>query len=222
MVEYPNYIISLNVIDANNIRLLTATGEIFKTDYLFRNFEPITKNNRFSYDFKYFDNNVGYCLGFSDSIYVTSDGGKNWNSISINKKNHVVYTLLNLQLINSDALLLNCYKFNKNVNDIIDLKNFSGIIIKKNENDFSEVFSYPQGTINKIYFFNNNIYYAVGNNNLILRSFDQGSSWTALTTKNNCNYYDVFFVDENTGYFIGSNNDEGFISITYDGCKTWT
>lgn len=220
LIDYPAQINSISIKDANNIWILTSFGEVFKTDYLFRNFEPVCKNNKFGFDFKFLDENTGYCLGFADTIFNTNDGGKNWNSVVINRKNRTLYTLTNFLLINKDEMLFNCVKFNNNANNYIDVNNFNGVIIKKTNNDFNEVFSYPKGSINKMCSFNN-IYYAVGSKNLILRSNDQGSSWTTLTTKNERVYNDVYFINENTGYFVGSNNDEGFLSITYDGCKTW-
>jgi photosystem II stability/assembly factor-like uncharacterized protein len=220
LIDYPNQINSISITNANNIWVLTSSGEVLKTDYLFRNFEPVYKSNKFGFDIKFYDENTGYCLGFADTVFTTTDAGKNWNSIIINKKNRVLYTLSNFLFINKDEMLLNCIKFNNITNNHIDVNNFNGVIIKKTNDDFKEVFSYPKGSINKIYSYNN-IYYAVGSNNLILRSYDQGSTWTLPTTKNECVYNDVLFLNENTGYFVGSKNDEGFLAITYDGCKTW-
>jgi hypothetical protein len=221
LIDYPNQINSISVLSANDIRILTSNGEIFRTDNLFRNFESVCQNTKFGFDFIFTDEISGYCLGFSDEIFSTGDAGKTWNSTLINKKNRTVYALTNILVLSRDELLACGIRYNNVINNHTDINNYSSVIIKISEGDISEVFSSPKSSINKIYSIEN-ICYAAGSGNLILRSTDRGSTWATLTAKSDCTYNDIFFLNGNTGYFAGSKSDAGIVTFTYDGCKTWT
>jgi photosystem II stability/assembly factor-like uncharacterized protein len=220
IIDYPNQINSISVLSHNDIRILTSTGEIFKSDNLFRNFEPVCQNTKFGFDFIYTDEISGYCLGFNDEIFSTGDGGKNWSSININKKNRTLYALTNILVLSRDEILASGIRYNNVINNHPDVSNYNGVIIKISDGEISEVFSSPKSSVNKIYS-EENICYAAGSNNLILRSFDRGSNWVTLTTKSDCTYNDIFFLNGNTGYFAGSKSDAGIITFTYDGCRNW-
>lgn len=221
LIDYPNQINSISVLNANDIRILTSTGEIFKTDNLFRNFELVCQNTKFGFDFIFTDEISGYCLGFGDEIFSTDDAGINWNSTIINKKNRTVYALTNILVLSRDELLACGIRYNNVINNHTDINNYSSVILKISEGEVNEVFSSPKSSVNRIYTIEN-ICYAAGSGNLILRSTDRGSSWLKLTAKSDITYNDIFFLNGSTGYFAGSKNDAGLITYTFDGCQNWT
>ncbi|MBI5403256.1 MAG: hypothetical protein HY959_07625 [Ignavibacteriae bacterium] len=221
LIDYPNQINSISVLSANDIRILTSTGEIFKTDNLFRNFELVCQNSKFGFDFIFSDEISGYCLGFGDEIFSTGDAGRIWDSTIINRKSRTVYALTNMLVLSRDELLVCGIRYNNVINNHTDINNYSGVIVRISEGEVSEVFSSPKSSVNRIYTIEN-ICYAAGSANLILKSTDRGLTWITLTTKSDCVYNDIFFLNESTGYFVGSKNDAGIITYTYDGCRKWT
>jgi len=220
LIDYPNQINSISVLSANDTRILTSTGDIYKSDNLFRNFEEVCRNTKFGFDFIFTDEVNGYCLGYGDEIFTTGDAGKTWDSTNINKKNRTVYALTNILVLSRDEVLACGIRYNNVINNHTDINNYSGVIIKISEGEVSEVFSSPKSSINKIYTIENTCY-AAGSSNLILRSTDRGTTWIKLTAKNDITYNDIFFLNGNTGYFAGSKGDAGIITYTYDGCQNW-
>jgi photosystem II stability/assembly factor-like uncharacterized protein len=74
-------------------------------------------------------------------------------------------------------------------------------------------------TLASVYFLDENIGYAVGENGTILKTKDGGINW--LAQKSGIYYWlnSVFFIDENTGFAVGEN---GAILKTIDGGVNWS
>lgn len=75
--------------------------------------------------------------------------------------------------------------------------------------------------LNDVFFINEQIGYAVGNNGTIITTTDGGDSWShqAAPTNDNCNA--VFFLDTNTGW-IAVGSTPGSIYKTVDGGQQWS
>jgi len=76
-----------------------------------------------------------------------------------------------------------------------------------------------QQRLNSVYFPDNNIGYAVGDNGRILKTTNGGTAWSICTSGVTTPLNSVFFTDINTGYAIGNN---GIIIKTTNGGQSWT
>lgn len=77
--------------------------------------------------------------------------------------------------------------------------------------------------INDVYFFDENIGFAVGNNKVIIKSTDGGRNWASVVSEvNNYNLNSIFFINSTLGYAAGSNlSGNGYILKTTDGGQNW-
>ena len=58
---------------------------------------------------------------------------------------------------------------------------------------------------------------------MILKTTDGGETWSKILNENfsfneKSNFYDAYFIDDNTGYIVG---DNGYIIYTNNGGKKW-
>jgi len=76
----------------------------------------------------------------------------------------------------------------------------------------------PGGTIQDFFFPSDSVGYAVGDNGTVMKTIDQGTSWTSLSTGQTSHYYTAFFLNDSLGYIGGSNGGRK----TIDGGQNWT
>jgi photosystem II stability/assembly factor-like uncharacterized protein len=77
----------------------------------------------------------------------------------------------------------------------------------------------PQGNdLNDVYFINDSVGWAVGNNSAILKTINGGATWTNQYAPRWHNLQSVHFINEKTGWSVG---DDKFIIKTTDGGKSW-
>ena len=81
--------------------------------------------------------------------------------------------------------------------------------------------------LNTVYFYNDTIGYAVGDNGAMIKTIDAGDNWIDLNSNTTKDINDIIFVNEDTGYYCteGAVNPviiEGEIFATYDGGISWT
>lgn len=74
-------------------------------------------------------------------------------------------------------------------------------------------------TMYSLYFVDTDTGYAAGENGVIMKTIDAGSSWNALTTGVTDLLFNVFFVDDTTGFACGNS---GRIIKTIDAGNSWT
>ncbi len=78
----------------------------------------------------------------------------------------------------------------------------------------------------KIFFVNENIGYAVGQNGTIVKTEDSGNSWSFQNSGVTVTLHDVYFANANTGYAVGNRepypSDQETVIKTTDGGSTWT
>lgn len=70
-----------------------------------------------------------------------------------------------------------------------------------------------------VFFINENVGWAVGNNSAIIKTINGGKSWSKQTYSNFANFNAVFFINENEGWIIGT---YGTVVHTINGGTSWT
>ena len=87
----------------------------------------------------------------------------------------------------------------------------------------------PNGyDLNTVYFYNDTIGYAVGDNGAMIKTIDAGDNWTTFNTGITKDITDVKFINQDTGYictegeYASGGNLSAQILVTYDGGATWS
>jgi hypothetical protein len=80
--------------------------------------------------------------------------------------------------------------------------------------------------LNTVYFYNDTIGYAVGDNGAMIKTIDAGDNWIDLNGNTTNDITDVMFISEDTGYICTKGGvytqTHGEILITYNGGNNWS
>lgn len=143
--------------------------------------------------------NVGYAVGNYGALYKTSDAGNTWSSITINN-NAGGRDFKSVSFIsNTLGFIVGGHLNNDSIQTI--LKTTDGgsnwTIIRDNISPM----------LNDIYFTNQEIGYAVGNNGTVLYTDNSGTTWNDVVLPNNNSNYNfnaVNFFNTDYGYILGN------------------
>ncbi len=151
------------------------------------------------------DNNNGWILTESDTLFHTTDGGQTWNVQTYGSD----YAINTMQFVDAQTGWL--------MGDV-------GMILKTTNGGqtWQEQNSGVYDLIVAMDFIDANHGWAVGENGLILKTVDGGQIWQEQhlptdTTKNQA----VYFIDAQTGWIVGAQGEYGFVMKTTDGGATW-
>ncbi|RPI15646.1 MAG: hypothetical protein EHM58_13750 [Ignavibacteriae bacterium] len=159
-------------------------------------------------DIGFFDDSIGLAVGFN-VIYRTNNSGDYWFKIDgIENADFSSLSIINLNT---------CFAVGKKVNGgCIVLKSDDKGIHWSIVNENNAQWAYD------IDFSNQNMGYALYDNNYINKSSDGGLSWTWLDPISFGNYVNSDFINDNTGFAVGENYPYGIVSKTEDGGYSWT
>jgi photosystem II stability/assembly factor-like uncharacterized protein len=147
-------------------------------------------------------------VGSGSTVMISSDFGDNWE-ITINPGG-----------LNNEAELTEVEFLNPYIGYIVGLK---GIILKTNESGYHwELVRYTGGLWDEftdVSMSNFNNAFAVGEDDLIIRTFDGGVTWDTLYTQAGFKFMDIDFLNSDTGYIIGSSGEK--YMKTNDGGLNW-
>lgn len=149
---------------------------------------------------------VGYAIR-SNSVFKTSDGGRNWEPTSIGNS-----TLTDIQFINTAIGWV--IGSNREIFKTTD----SG-------QNWQQVGNFPAQVsssvwLRKLYFADANNGWVIPNNGgTVLRTIDGGANWTAESTGSFVSLNDIHFYNSTFGIAVGTNNT---VLTTSDGGQTWT
>ncbi|MEM1322747.1 MAG: YCF48-related protein [Bacteroidota bacterium] len=137
--------------------------------------------------------------GHSPSILKTTDGGQTWRRLD----NELGVT---------------------SAQDLHMFDEQNGVLAKGIEiyrttdaaESFTQVGRFRQ-FLKDLYFVDNQLGFAVGNDGLILKTTDGGRNWAEQTSNTTRDLFHIFFVDANTGFTAG----DGVLLRTTDGGQTW-
>lgn len=151
---------------------------------------------------KFFNTNIGTCVGQSGTILKTTNGGANWVPQTSGTTNH----LFGVHFINTSTGWA--------IGDI-------GTILKTTNGGTNWVTqtSNTLYQLRSITFLNNSTGYIVGWYGTILKTTNAGTNWVNLTTGTSNNLHGISFANNNTGFVVGW---YGTIIKTTNGGNNWS
>jgi photosystem II stability/assembly factor-like uncharacterized protein len=190
---------------------------------------------------------IGFIVGRNGKILKSTDGGNTWNDVSNTAIDETLYAVYfkdatngfiaganglvlktsngGLSWVPQDTPLnLAIYDITANSNGESYFTGSMGTIMKSNDigNEYTILVSGSNQSLSALHFVDKTTGYAVGgspfdNKGLILKTEDEGDSWSQLISFEE-HLYDVFFLDRDTGYVTGVG---GIIYKTTDGGLDW-
>lgn len=145
----------------------------------------------------FINNNTGWICG--NGIAKTTNGGINWVNLSIPESNFIGTT----HFIDANTGFAGSFYFWKTTNG---------------GSNWTKVVS-DAGNYTDICFINSSTGWVVSNSNGILRTTDNGNSWTKINEEFNHTFNAISFINANTGWAAGY---EGKISKSTNGGINWT
>jgi photosystem II stability/assembly factor-like uncharacterized protein len=160
-------------------------------------------NDRFM-GIDFFDENIGIILPESPNLIPmrTTDGGYSWQPMNINL-NGIPY---DLQLIS------------ENTGFIIDNATELLKTTDAGNNWQAITLPYDSTSYTDLQFIDDAIGFMCTNDAKFIKTTDGGNTWSNFEFENTDQLNELFFLDQNTGWVVGS---VGFCGITYDGGITW-
>ncbi len=173
---------------------------------------------------QFIDDKTGWIIGNHCVIMKTTDGGKNWAPQGPRLPDKFMY---DMDFTDKD----HGWAVGAGMSSLGDE---TGIILKTSDSGatWKTVLDRRTDGLRSVCFVNNNIGWAVGGMpgkaGLILKTTDGGETWyrqdcgVSLTDKQMRIFEGVWFVDESTGYVVGTTGGDLDIYKTADGGKTWS
>ena len=188
----------------------------------------------------------GWAVGADNTFFYTTDGGSNWNSVTIPGFNAAIESYYDVYFTsNTIGYMVGNNSFYKSTNGgltwtkTINSGTKRRITITPNNTIFvvgagSSIHksidsattwntisgigggAYP---LNDVFFVNDNLGYTCGRDGLIAKTTDAGVNWTVLNSGTSENLYAIHFIDSNIGWVTG---DQNTILKTTNGGTTWT
>ena len=180
-----------------------------------------TTADRF-YGIDFLDLNYGFVVGKFGKVAYTQNGGDNWTQVTqfTSEQLNGIHFYNNNQAIvigNNGTVL----RLNSNITSNISISNVKSTY---NETDinWSVINSETTNNLYKAEFKNGNMF--VVGDGVILKSTDQGASFTTVKSDANLQFRDITFVSENIGWVIAYNIPDNKIDIykTINGGSNWS
>ena len=186
-----------NIIQDSLSFILESTNEGNSWDTLWIGLEHLM------HSFVFVDDSLGWMVGENSNIYHTSDGGRNWIIQYGDSSSQEHYNFNNISAVNPK----NIFALNTNGEAIIS--NNGGNSWEKKQLNL-------ENSINcKIEVKKNGEAFVFGND--LIKTNDDGTSWTRVSKSLKVNFYKIDFVSEKLGWGIGSLG----ILKTIDGGRNW-
>lgn len=167
-------------------------------------------------DVFFLNENLGWAAnGFYARVYKTTNGGLNWTE-QLNENNIPGnYYFRNIEFLNEDIGFLGT---------------LNGTFFKTNDggDNWAEVNNFPTNpnaicgieTVGSSTVYGCGAYFGPAH---IIKSIDSGETWTYTDMSSYANaLVEVLFLDEDTGFAAGRNDNGGCVLKTIDGGATWT
>lgn len=160
------------------------------------------------YDIEFINSNTGYTAGQYGNLYKTTNGGNNW----ILDHNFGISSLFEINFINESTGFLGTW----------------GRTIYRTTNGGSNwtthQYTGPTSDVRKIHFFDSMNGIAMTFHGQILRTTNSGENWIYETTLISPFFFDMKFVNQNTGYILAgkyTDNENPYYFKTTDGGINW-
>ncbi|MDX9789319.1 MAG: YCF48-related protein [Candidatus Kapabacteria bacterium] len=171
--NYSGYPSDITMLDNNNGFMITSHGRLYKTTdgwqtSVFVNGASTVTNNRVYF----FNDNLGFLVGYRRFIRKTTDGGLTWTGLSIPA-----------DMMASGEDIKDIHFVNENIGFVV---NTAGEVLKTLDQGetWTKILLQQNGyDLNKLLFVNENTGFAVGALGEIYRTIDQGETWTLTNTE---------------------------------------
>jgi photosystem II stability/assembly factor-like uncharacterized protein len=175
-------------------------GQVYKTtdgcqDWEVQDFK--SQGVKFVESIKFYNYRIGI-VAAGYKILKTTDGGQNWIVGDVPTATH------DIAFIDTSNIIL--------VGDEIHKSTDGG-------KNWRFITSYTYRLFNSVFFINNLIGCAVGENGIIVRTTDGGENWTIIPSNTSHNLWQVVFLSNSIGYIVGENGD---ILYTKDAGLSWS
>lgn len=163
-------------------------------------------------DIEFLNSEFGLAIGRNGRILKSVNGGNSW----VIKNGFLNGSLRKVEIVSPTTAFIIGGDFSKS----------SSFILKSTDSGESWV-SLPlpsvfyQVVITSIDFITESLGYVVSTGGMIFKTSNGGISWTSQSSQTSHWLYDVKFLDDNIGYAVGGNIDEGIVLSTKDGGITW-
>jgi photosystem II stability/assembly factor-like uncharacterized protein len=179
-----------------------GTGNLFKTIDGGINWNYVNSEADYYYEMCFVNNVVGYSSSpIGNGAFIkTEDGGYHWNDAQVPIGSAV-------------------HKINAVSEDLIFVGG-SSFLYRKGETpiEFPNQVSNTTDTLFGVYFYDENLGWAVGDSGTILKTINGGDDWVVVTSGTSERLYSVHFDDENNGWIVG---DHGIIMKSINGGDDW-
>jgi photosystem II stability/assembly factor-like uncharacterized protein len=152
----------------------------------------------------FLNENLGWCVGLSETVLRTANGGNDWEIIDTDGSQHY-----------SEVIFLD-----ENNGWLVGSTGNYGVI--KNTTDGGTTWTrslLPTSQMKSIHFADANFGCAVGNGGKIFRTTDGGSSWSLAVSNTSKNLKGVYLDNSGGGWAVG---DDGTIITTTDSAANWS
>lgn len=199
----------IEFIDPNTGFTVGNNGLILKTTNSGNNWDSIySGTSNVLYDIEFINNNTGFTGGQYGNLYKTTNGGNNWTL----DHNFGISSLFEINFINENTGFIGSWQ---------------RTIYKTTNGGLTWTTYQYTGTtsdVRRIHFFNSTNGIAMTFHGQILRTTNSGENWTYETTLISPFFFDMKFVNQNTGYILTGNyvnNENQYYFKTTDGGISW-
>ncbi|MBS1515073.1 MAG: T9SS type A sorting domain-containing protein [Bacteroidetes bacterium] len=198
--------------ETSNIGFITASnGDMYKSTNGGVNWSLLnTGVNQILIEVNFVDLNTGYAVGYNGTVIKTTNGGNSW-SVKNTGFNNINY--YGVSFIDENTGII-CGGSSSFTNGYI-LKTTDG-----GETWIAKLANFSTSAIHIPVYHNAMTISVVGNNGVIMRSYDAGNNWTIQSNQSGDFLYYVNFADINNGIAVGKNgcivrtNSGGLVSVT--------
>lgn len=161
------------------------------------------------------NDNIIWAVGDNGALIKSGDGGNSWQCKPINNK----YQLQQIKFLDE----LNGFICGRELEYVIGSnEKYYGIILTTNDGGNNWILKYrTQRKLNRTFFFNALIGWAVADSGKFVKTTNGGADWTEHYCGFQANLIDIKFFDEFNGWMISTYGDGGVFKST-DGGNIWS
>lgn len=168
-------------------------------------------NNRL-YSIYFSDKNKGFAAGYNKTLLTTGDGGETWTPVTIESDSATLFSSIHAD----------------NDRNIYFISNHGEIFCSENtDNNWQLLYNFNDWGYSLVNFKHKPIAFAMKlHDNTIQKTSDSGNSWQAFNLPSHWTG-SVFFINENTGWFIedwalsSAIHDSAVVYITHNAGAAW-